>query len=109
VLAPQRIVLSTARHGYGLKRLIDLPLAWPDIDAYQGRGIGSALMRHIAALGHKAGLKELVADVLADNVPMLNVFGRSGLQSPVPSSSNCWSSCLSASISRLFMKQRARQ
>ena len=49
------------------------------IDAYQGRGIGSALMRHIASLAHKAGLKELVADVLADNVPMLNVFGRSGL------------------------------
>jgi GNAT superfamily N-acetyltransferase len=49
------------------------------IDAYQGRGIGSALMRHIAALARKAGLKELVADVLADNAPMLKVFQRSGL------------------------------
>ena len=49
------------------------------IDAYQGRGIGSALMRHIAALARKAGLKELVADVLVDNAPMLKVFERSGL------------------------------
>jgi len=49
------------------------------IDAYQRRGIGSALMRHIAALAHKAGLKELVADVLVENVPMLKVFERSGL------------------------------
>ena len=36
-------------------------------------------MRHIAALAHKAGLKELVADVLANNVPMLKAFERSGL------------------------------
>jgi GNAT superfamily N-acetyltransferase len=49
------------------------------IDPHQGRGIGSALMRHIAVLARKAGLKELVADVLADNAPMLKVFQRSGL------------------------------
>ena len=49
------------------------------IDAYQGRGVGSALMRHIAALAHRVGLKELVAEVLADNAPMLKVFERSGL------------------------------
>ena len=49
------------------------------IDAYQGRGIGSALMCHIAALARKAGFKELVADVLAYNAPMLKVFPRSGL------------------------------
>jgi len=49
------------------------------IDAYQGKGVGSALMRHIAALARKAGLKELVADVLTDNAAMLRVFQRSGL------------------------------
>ena len=49
------------------------------IDAYQGRGLGTALMRHIAALARKAGLKELVAEVLADNGPMLRVFEESGL------------------------------
>ena len=49
------------------------------IDEYQGKGIGSALMRHIAAIGRAAGLRELVAEVLADNVAMLKVFERSGL------------------------------
>ena len=50
-----------------------------DFDAYQGLGIGSALMRHLATLGREAGLRELVAEVLAENVPMLSVFERSGL------------------------------
>lgn len=54
-------------------------IAFLVIDAYQRRGIGSTLMRHIAALAHKAGLKELVAEVLVHNVPMLKVFERSGL------------------------------
>jgi len=49
------------------------------IDEYQAKGIGSALMRHIAAIGREMGLEELVAEVLADNVPMLKVFERSGL------------------------------
>ena len=49
------------------------------IDEYQGKGIGSALMRHIAAIGREAGLRELVAEVLSDNGPMLKVFARSRL------------------------------
>jgi RimJ/RimL family protein N-acetyltransferase len=49
------------------------------IDEYQGKGLGTALMRLIAAIGREAGLEELVAEVLADNTPMLKVFERSGL------------------------------
>ena len=49
------------------------------IDDYQGKGLGTALMRHIAAIARDAGLTELCAEVLADNVPMLKVFERSGL------------------------------
>jgi RimJ/RimL family protein N-acetyltransferase len=49
------------------------------VDRYQGRGVGSALLRHLAAIGRRAGLRELVADVLPDNAAMLNVFERSGL------------------------------
>jgi RimJ/RimL family protein N-acetyltransferase len=49
------------------------------IDAYQGKGIGKALMRRLAAIGREAGLNELVAEVLAENVPMLKIFERSGL------------------------------
>ena len=54
-------------------------VAFAIIDAFQGLGIGSALMRHLATLGGEAGLRELVAEVLSENVPMLNVFERSGL------------------------------
>jgi hypothetical protein len=36
-------------------------------------------MRHLAILGREAALRELVAEVLSENVPMLNVFKRSGL------------------------------
>jgi RimJ/RimL family protein N-acetyltransferase len=50
------------------------------IDAYQGLGIGSALMRHLVTLGREARLHEFIAEVLSENVPMLNVFERSGLK-----------------------------
>ena len=46
------------------------------IDDYQAKGIGSALIRHLAAIGREAGLREMVAE---DNLPMLKVFERSGL------------------------------
>ncbi len=36
-------------------------------------------MRRLAAIAREAGLKELVAEVLADNAPMLKVFEHSGL------------------------------
>src|SRR5580692_8954820 len=54
-------------------------VAFAIIDAYQGQGIGSALMRHLATLGRAAGLREFIAEVLSENVPMLSVFERSGL------------------------------
>ena len=54
-------------------------VAFAVVDAYQGLGIGSALMRHLATLGREARLRELIAEVLAENVPMLKVFERTGL------------------------------
>ena len=36
-------------------------------------------MQHLPAIGREAGLRELVAEVLSDNLPMLRVFERSGL------------------------------
>ena len=49
------------------------------VDAWQGQGIGSLLMRHLAILGRAAGLAEFVAEVLAENASMLGVFRKSGL------------------------------
>jgi ribosomal protein S18 acetylase RimI-like enzyme len=55
-------------------------VAFVVIDAYQGLGIGAALMRHLAAIASAARLQELVAEVLPENRPMLKVFANSGLQ-----------------------------
>jgi GNAT superfamily N-acetyltransferase len=54
-------------------------LAFGVIDAYQGHGIGSALMRHLTSLARAGGIKELIAEVLPQNIPMLKVFQKSGL------------------------------
>ncbi|HET9718413.1 MAG TPA: GNAT family N-acetyltransferase [Pseudolabrys sp.] len=54
-------------------------VAFAVVDDYQGQGIGAVLLRHLALLGRRAGLKEFTAEVLPDNAPMLKVFERSGL------------------------------
>lgn len=48
-------------------------------DAHQGKGIGAAMMRHLVSVARKAGLTELVADVLPENAAMLKVLTSSGL------------------------------
>ena len=48
-------------------------------DEFQGRGIGTLLMRHLVALARAAGLKTLIAEVLPENAAMLKVFENSGL------------------------------
>jgi GNAT superfamily N-acetyltransferase len=55
-------------------------VAFAVVDDYQGKGIGAALLWHLALLARQAGLKEFSAEVLADNVPMLKVLERSGLK-----------------------------
>jgi GNAT superfamily N-acetyltransferase len=55
-------------------------VAFAVVDEYQGEGIGAALMRNLAAIAREAGLRELIAEVLAGNAAMLKVFGMSGLQ-----------------------------
>jgi len=37
-------------------------------------------MRHLTTLARDAGLKELIAEVLPENIPMLKVFENSGLR-----------------------------
>jgi RimJ/RimL family protein N-acetyltransferase len=54
-------------------------VAFAVVDRYQGQGVGGALLRHLAAIARSAGLKELIAEVLPDNIPMLKVFEKSGL------------------------------
>jgi RimJ/RimL family protein N-acetyltransferase len=55
-------------------------VAFAVVDRYQRKGIGAALMRHLVAIARRAGLEQLVAEVLPDNIAMLKVFEKSGLR-----------------------------
>jgi ribosomal protein S18 acetylase RimI-like enzyme len=54
-------------------------IAFVVVDEYQGRGIGRALIRHLTRIARGAGLRTLVAEVLPENTPMLQLFKTSGL------------------------------
>lgn len=56
-------------------------IAFVVIDAYQGQGLGTLLMRRLAAIARGAGLKELIAEVLSENTAMRKVFGKFGFKS----------------------------
>jgi len=47
-------------------------------DAFQHRGIGTVLLRHLADAARARGIRRFVADTLEGNVPMLSVFKDSG-------------------------------
>jgi RimJ/RimL family protein N-acetyltransferase len=55
-------------------------MAFVVVDAWQGRGVGSILMRHLIRIAAGAGLQELTAEVLPENTAMLRVFGKSGFR-----------------------------
>ena len=46
---------------------------------FQGRGIATRLLRRLVRIGRDQGISHFEADVLAENLPMLQVFRRSGL------------------------------
>jgi RimJ/RimL family protein N-acetyltransferase len=56
-------------------------LAFVVVDAYQGKGIGKALLRHLISIAREARLQELIAEVLPDNAAMLKVFSGLGFRS----------------------------
>ncbi|TQL51475.1 acyl-CoA synthetase (NDP forming) [Ornithinicoccus hortensis] len=49
-------------------------------DAYQGRGVGSVLLEHLAAIGREGGVRRFVADVLPQNRKMIGVFADAGFE-----------------------------
>jgi RimJ/RimL family protein N-acetyltransferase len=55
-------------------------LAFMVLDRCQGKGLGSILMRHLISIARRAGLRELVAEVLPENRPMLKVLEKCGLK-----------------------------
>ncbi|WP_313564865.1 GNAT family N-acetyltransferase [Mobilicoccus sp.] len=49
-------------------------------DHYQGRGVGSVLLEHLAAVAQERGVRRFVADVLPQNRRMMNVFIDAGYE-----------------------------
>jgi len=56
-------------------------LAFVVVDAWQGRGIASLLIRHLIHIAEDEGLQQLIAEVLPENAPMLKVFKKFGFES----------------------------
>jgi len=55
-------------------------MAFVVVDSWQGRGIGSILMRHLVKIASDARLQELTAEVLPENAAMLKIFKKSGFK-----------------------------
>ncbi len=53
-------------------------VAFTVADAFQGRGLGTLLLAHLAEHAHAAGVEELDAEVMADNRRMIDMFRSSG-------------------------------
>ena len=58
----------------------DAEVAFVVADAFQGQGIGSVLLEHLAAAAEPAGITRFVAEVLPENGAMLRVFADAGYQ-----------------------------
>jgi GNAT superfamily N-acetyltransferase len=71
-------IIATSRYIVTAEK--EAEVAFLVADSYQGRGIGSLLLKHLAAIARDNGLETFVANVLPENTGMLKVFANSGLQ-----------------------------
>jgi acetyltransferase len=53
-------------------------------DAYQRQGLGRHLMQRLIAIARERGVRRLVGQVLAENIPMLHLLRSLGFSPPVP-------------------------
>jgi GNAT superfamily N-acetyltransferase len=55
-------------------------VAFAVLDEFQGRGIGTMLLRHLAQIARRQGINKFAAFVMGDNHQMLEVFANSGFR-----------------------------
>ncbi len=55
-------------------------VAFAVLDDYQGHGVGTLLLEHLARIARQTGIKEFVAYVMSSNRQMLEVFANSGFR-----------------------------
>jgi RimJ/RimL family protein N-acetyltransferase len=58
---------------------VDAEIAFVVADSWQGRGLGTVLLHHLATRARALGVRRFVAETLPHNAPMLAVFHHSGL------------------------------
>jgi len=81
-----RLVLAAELHGsfiavaeyYRITGGEEAEVAFAVADAFQGRGIGTILLEHLAEAARRVGIKRFVADTLSENARMLSVFRDAG-------------------------------
>ncbi len=84
------LVLTVAERLIAIGQFERLPHddRWPDMaevaflvqDRHQHRGIGQLLLEHLAQIGRELGVEKFIAEVLPDNIGMLQVFREAGYQ-----------------------------
>ena len=79
--AERRVIVGGGR--YVVVQQSRAEVAFVVLDQYQRQGIGPILLRHLAGIARAAGLLELIAEVLPENIPMLKVFEKSGFRMTV--------------------------
>jgi GNAT superfamily N-acetyltransferase len=77
--APERPIIGVARYIVIENHPDRAEVGFAVLDQFQGRGIGSLLLRHLAIIARLKGIAEFQADVLAHNSQMIEVFEHSGL------------------------------
>ena len=70
---------------YVCERADSAEVAFAIADAYQGRGLATALLAHLAAHAHARGVTTFTASVLPENHRMIDVFRESGFPVEVAS------------------------
>ena len=55
-------------------------VAFAVLDEFQGRGIGTLLLHHLAQIARRQGINQFAAFVMGDNHQMLEVFANSGFR-----------------------------
>jgi RimJ/RimL family protein N-acetyltransferase len=73
----REVIVGGAR--YIVARPGSAEVAFAIDDPHQKLGIATHLIAHLTRIARAAGLREFVAEVLPENVPMLKVFERCGL------------------------------
>lgn len=73
-------LIAVGRYDRLTERPTDAEVAFVVDDRFQGEGIGSLLLEHLAAIGLEHDIDRFVAETMANNEGMLRVFGSAGFE-----------------------------